>query len=395
MCLNYILSSPVGLEETKSHFHPLGLDSPSGNDKTGFDKVSSERSALKFRRAIMIFKSIPHFFLFCIVVSQTGFLKAEDPIVPALSKPEVELFIGQDKQAISDYVQSINIPPSGFMTYTSIQDLTGLEEPSDVGAGVQHAQYLLDLNPDLQVQMGLYMVGVWEDVVAGLYDENIEKLGEWIKNVKTKVYLRIGYDFDVPENKCNPGLYILAFQHVVDQLKKQEVTNVRYVWHSRNGNYMKDWYPGDDYVDVCAISYYQPRKVAPQMVAFAKLHQKPMMIAESAPKGIPMVEGEMAWELWFKTFFKFIKDNDIKFACYVNTDWDSQTLWGDQKWGDTRVQFNNDIKSKWLTAIQQAPFIYKGALVNDEKLFPTAGEVNSNQDVPSQSSEVSQVQSSN
>ena len=42
----------------------------------------------------------------------------------------------------------------------------------------------------------------------------------------------------------------------------------------------------------------------------------------------------------------------IKAVAYINVDWDSQPMWQDGTWGDSRVQANDTIKALWLSEIQ-------------------------------------------
>ena len=139
------------------------------------------------------------------------------------------LVIGQDKDSIEDYIDSVGIVPGGFMGYTSVQDAGGLFEPKDHGAGENHAQYFVEKYPEAVIQIGLYMVDALDGVVNGAYDDNLKKIARWIKQTQRPVYLRVGYEFDFPGNHYEPGAYIQAYRYVVDFLKKEDVKNVFFV----------------------------------------------------------------------------------------------------------------------------------------------------------------------
>ena len=293
------------------------------------------------------------FFYFGLIISSILF-----SIQPIWASTDKLIFIGQDKDSIDDYVTSIGIVPSGFMVYSSIQNMEGLDNPSNYGAGIQDAQYLINKYPGTSIQIGLYMVNSLRVVLAGIYDKNIDKLANWIKDSKRQVYLRIGYEFDFPDNKYDPDLYQKAYQYIVDRLRANNVNNVSFVWHSfaATGNYPIDkWYPGDNYVDWCAVSYFSEVTTSMiRMVSFAKEHNKPLMIAEATPrvKSITLTD-KSSWDDWFAPFFKFIFSNNVKAVCYINANWDAQPMWFGQNWGDSRVQNNETIKNNWIQSIQR------------------------------------------
>src|SRR5262249_46002924 len=101
------------------------------------------------------------------------------------------LIIGQDKGGIAEHVGKLEGRPAGVMSYTSIQRLEGLSKPEQSGGAVQDAAHLLETYPHAVLQLGLYLVGALEGVVQGKYDDNIDKLADWIKASKRPVYLRV------------------------------------------------------------------------------------------------------------------------------------------------------------------------------------------------------------
>ncbi len=88
-----------------------------------------------------------------------------------------------------------------------------------------------------------------------------------------------------------------------------------------------DWYPGDDYVDWFAISYFdQQHTYMNQFVQLAKKHEKPLMIAEASPWYLSTSKSDAAWKKWFVPFFTFIRENNVKAVSYINCDWDKLPL---------------------------------------------------------------------
>jgi hypothetical protein len=214
------------------------------------------------------------------------------------------------------------------------------------------------------------MVDALDGIVSGQYDQNIQKLGDWLKQCKHPVYLRIGYEFDLPNNHYDPGLYKKAFRYIVDHLRAQDVDNVAYVWHSYGyvnpDKPLLDWYPGDDYVDFFAVSFFKAFNSGNMKFILnrAREHNKPLMIAEATPSGVG-VEGEKSWNLWFKPFFAFIHDNQIPVVCYINADWEEQPMFKGQGWGDARVQINEVVLDRWLKEMKsdryvRSTFVHEG-----------------------------------
>lgn len=124
------------------------------------------------------------------------------------------------------------------------------------------------------------------------------------------------------------------------------------------------------------------KELAEEVLAFARLHNKPVMISEASPQGYdlseltkanisPVLDGpsgknrvkktpEEIWNEWFKPFFEFVYENSdvIRVVAYINADWDSQPMWGppyaNGYWGDSRVQVNPIIRNLWLKEIKKS-----------------------------------------
>lgn len=120
----------------------------------------------------------------------------------------------------------------------------------------------------------------------------------------THILLRIGYEFDNPFNYYDPYEYKESFRRIVNMIKKEKSKSLRvsFVWHSYGdapAHSMKaaDWYPGDDYVDICSVSIFQQpfqchnafkcnMKYIDDLFHFCKnVQHKPLMIGESSPFG--------------------------------------------------------------------------------------------------------------
>ncbi len=270
------------------------------------------------------------------------------------------LIIGQQKGAMEDYVETFQTVPAGFMVYTSIQEVDGLDRPSDKGAGVQHARHWVEKYPGTVLQIGLYMVGTLSDILDGVYDRNIDQLGDWIEEAACPVYLRIGYEFDNPENRYDPDLYQAAFRYIVKAFRKKGIPNVCFVWHSGafsdQPEAFLNWYPGDEYVDWFGFSFFVTRQrgVIKTFCELARRHHKPLMIAESAPAGLYTSRAKVEW---FKHFFNLIEEEDVRCVSYIHAHWDQLPMFEHMKWGDSRIQSDREIAQLWMSRIQDSVFL--------------------------------------
>jgi hypothetical protein len=273
------------------------------------------------------------------------------------------LFIGQDQKHIDDYADTIGREFAGVMTYIAVREPMGLAE----------FERLVARYPQAVFQVGLIIVA--EDCTAidrGERDDNLKRIGRVLKNSRRPVYLRVGYEFDYPDNHFDPAGYVKVFRRIHDLLSAEKVGNVAYVWHSYGYGVTDDlsrWYPGDDYVDWFGVSFFGGNKpetkrkvdLAMTRVAdFARRRNKPLMIAEATPRGIGVTHGEESWRRWFAPCFDFIERNDVRAFCYINWDWESIPMFRGQGWGDTRIQINEYVKSAWLLETKKPRYLVAG-----------------------------------
>lgn len=265
---------------------------------------------------------------------------APEPNERELSKYEPEdgkcfVFIGQDLGAVGgleqynegycDHFQT----PAGITVYLGLggsdtDKVSGLYDIDNWGSG----DCCANLYPQSErfnnsmIAVGLAIVGNETDIASGKYDRKLDIIGEWFKKLAPRpVFLRIGYEFDGTDwNHYVPETYIPAYKHIKDHFDAAGIHNVAYVWQSKGDGTplsdMQKWYPGDEYVDWCAYSYFgQPDQV---MIEFARMKGKPVFIAESTPvfqKGQTYFDADIKkpeiarkiWDEWFTKFFSVIE----------------------------------------------------------------------------------------
>lgn len=315
------------------------------------------------------------------------------------------LIVGQDLGAVAGYVEGVHPTPGGVTTYTSLWDLNGLEERANWGSGDVDGQAALDAYPQSALALGLHMVESAGDelnrLAEGGYDEQIERLGQFIRKAERPVFLRIGYEFDGPWNHYEPAEFVTAWRYLVDRLRSANVDNVATVWQSAANVTFEDlpfseWWPGDDYVDWIGTSFFFLDENLAQhraLVDWAVEKGRPLMICEAAPKGYNVDENpdgpapfaypdrgltfsrdgvafsprtsEHIWSEWYAPLFDLVRDDAhaIRAVAYINVEWNAQQMWGDGSslfWGDSRIEANSLIHDRWLTEIRSDAWLHGG-----------------------------------
>lgn len=345
-----------------------------------------------------------------------------------ISTPDRIFLIGQDLQAIRGYHASgCCIPADGTTAYLSLYDLRtspgfgGLgrdlngervHPEANWGAGPVGAYQSFEEFSSPHLAIGLYIAengrpGGLQRIADGEFDSEITRLSELMKSVPGQVFLRIGYEFDGVWNlgQDDTKNYVAAYRRIVDVIRADGVTNGIFVWQAsasilddlieRQHEDIRMWYPGDDYVDWLALSWFslpdaaatvpgayqakRPIELADEVVDFARQLNKPVLIAESAPQGYniaqkfraninPIMDGPSGgdrtfissaalWDEWYAPLFEWIEQNGdvVRGLAYINVNWDSQPMWGDPYengfWGDSRLQENREIADRFVQSI--------------------------------------------
>ncbi len=243
-------------------------------------------------------------------------------------------FIGQDLDAIRDYVDSgCCVAADGATAYVGLYNVLseelefgglGLDEKSDPislegswGAGPVSA-YKTATHFDVDhIAIGLFIAnneepGALAALAAGQHDDKVRQLAKLFAHVRGTVFLRIGYEFDGAWNAGYEDVetYKAAWRRVVDIIRNDNHDNVVFVWQAsaapiddaieKKREDIAAWYPGDAYVDWVGLSWFidgdesqsvdsdyaapTARALADEVVDFARGRRKPVMIAEAAPQ---------------------------------------------------------------------------------------------------------------
>ena len=300
-----------------------------------------------------------------------------------LPEGQTLLIIGQDIDSIDNYNRDVGITPGGVTGYTGINDLAGFTAVGDWGAGRNHLSYLADQYPNSAIAIGISFNQQTSQVANGQYNNNIDTLLNTLAGYNRPIFLRWGYEVDGPWNNHNPaGDFVRSWRYVYNRIQELgHGDKIAMVWQTAtwcgdgDATDFMPWWPGNEYVDWTAFSYFTPQdcgwREVDRFMAFARQQNKPVMIAEFAPQTYDIgelafnrnsVSQEQIWNDWYRRAFDYIQNNRdfIRAVAYINADWDSQPRWASGNegyWGDTRVQANQFILNNWLNEIQSSSWV--------------------------------------
>jgi cellulose synthase (UDP-forming) len=162
---------------------------------------------------------------------------------------------------------------------------------------------------------------VFEHIVKGEFDDYIKSFAAQIKGLNKPVFLRFAHEADNPfypwssKGGNTPAEFKAAWQHVYNTFVHENVYNAVWVWNPWKPNAVKDYYPGDKYVDWIGVTglNFGPYNADKKSYSFEQLYTpyhrlpvfksgKPVMIAEM---GSLKAAGNQ--EKWFKDGLAQIK----------------------------------------------------------------------------------------
>ncbi len=366
-----------------------------------------------------------------LVVCLLAALAALAAAAPASAEPaqippgQTLVVVGQqDEAAMDDYVAGTGLEPAGLMWYLNL-----FEAPREVRAQLDRFARHLAAHPDATLNLGVSFGAVSTPEVsrapvveAGALDRQIDVLADRLNRLPTTVFMRIGYEFDLLGGQYGPApVYVRAYRHVVDRLRARGVANAAYVWHSagafwRTTDYsgaqgaagtfdrsgtsepfmaayaqsargrgfeaqpIKAFYPGRDYVDYFAISYWGDACCGGRSGATARagyelrtrelLEQArrlglPLMLGESTPVYVGADSGRKSVE-WLDGMFALVEEFDIRSLALIVADWRSggffaQPFWNGY-WPDARIHRFADTRTRYLERVADPRYVHAGQL---------------------------------
>lgn len=349
------------------------------------------------RKELIVFASLLSILYSCGNTADKKETKATDSTRTEKFEPadvKAIVFAGQELEAIGGLAEYNDgyfdhFPhPGGFTMYTDFltginsfgylhKGLDGLTTTDNWGDGPSNMSVQI-ADADFKnstLAIGLDFSQGHDSIVArGGFDTLIIRLAGWLKTLANRpVFLRIGYEFDGLEwNHYTPKNYVSSFRRIRRMLDSSGVNNVAYVWQSRGANAnlkdLNEFYPGDDYVDWCAYSFFTPAEEHHPMLQFARQHNKPLFLAEATPvlpdaSGKPIAlnlanaaDANRAWNEWFIPYFRTIKNNPdvVKAFHYINANWKSRPMWKKADYFkslDARLHLDDTLATRWKNEV--------------------------------------------
>jgi hypothetical protein len=331
---------------------------------------------------------------------------ADPPTRDPMPAGHTKVFVGQTSVSyVDDFARETGREPRGGMWYAAAYDT------AEVDARMDEIAAAVASHPGLEASLGLSLGSISTPepprtaaIAAGLHDDTLTELATRLKALKTTVFLRIGYEFDLLGGQYGPAeLYKLAYRHIVDVLRGAGVTNVVYVWHSAGafwrgtdqsflgqleGEYgvpvpdydpqpIEAFYPGRDYVDAFGLSYWEDsccfgrtsdasralyEQRTREILDQAKALGLPIVIGESTPANVGADSGAES-VAWLTQAFELIEDYDVRVWSLIAMDWQdsdffSQPFWNGY-WPDARISHYKATREAFLQGTRGPRYLFR------------------------------------
>ncbi|ROO83668.1 glycosyl hydrolase family 26 [Actinocorallia herbida] len=151
-----------------------------------------------------------------------------------------------------------------------------------------------------QIEWEPHGKGLMADIAAGESDDYLIEYANAVKAAKVPISISFAHEmngwwYDWGTKGTKPATFVKAWRHVVDVFDKQGATNVKWLW-APNVIFpmpkvgLKQYYPGDKYVDwIGVIGYYRNKQsqktfstiFEPTIKKIKTFSKKPILLAET------------------------------------------------------------------------------------------------------------------
>jgi len=272
-----------------------------------------------------------------------------------------------DWKGIDQYAEASHRRPKLIMHYISLDTLAFWFLKSTI---LEISQQPYNYIPQIGLDFYSYIPGfdilnpkdITDKLAEGNYDDRIKALAHLFIKMKTPAFLRPGYEFggNGQGRYASKQHWVRAWKKIFTIFKNEGAENVAFVWNTLDAKDYLEYYPGDEYVDWWGINVFcndaDKSPFINDFVQEAAKHRKPVMIAESTPRYVGSVGGEVAWKKWYQPYFNLIhKYPHLKAFCYVNASWKN---YPDRSFKhDCRIQSNTFITSIYRQLLSNSKFI--------------------------------------
>jgi hypothetical protein len=173
---------------------------------------------------------------------------------------------------------------------------TGISFPSSMAniAKQNDAVPIIRMGPWKSNGLSLLDAGPYTmtNIAKGQHDTALKEWAKQAKDFGSPILVDFGYEANnnyFPWSKQGASAYIDAYRHIINLFRQQSTTNVYFVYHpdlGSNPNNMKQWYPGDEYIDWILASAYGDDGNIGSLGVLQKYYGKLAAISASKPLGI-------------------------------------------------------------------------------------------------------------
>jgi hypothetical protein len=183
--------------------------------------------------------------------------------------------------------------------------------------------------------------------IDGRWDDQYASIARAVVGYREPMLIRYGHEMNghwYPWGTANGnqrGEYVKAWRHVVDLFRAAGATNALWVWspnilRGASNRALKEFWPGDRYVDLVGLTGYGVRETSPNTTYRATLKRiydltdKPIVLTEVGVQRGPEKRS------WLKAFGPWLRDNP-RVAGFI---WNQTTRDGDWRYNDTAADLS-------------------------------------------------------
>ena len=181
------------------------------------------------------------------------------------------------------------------------------------------------------------------EILRGTYDRNINQIAAVLNDLEGPVYVSWGHEMDqtlverYPWSGTDPQQFVKAYRYVVDRVRKQVDTDLRWVWAGVLKDGSLRYWPGQDYADYVGMPVYSFPSWDQKTYGFIRDFRttfeekkrvvtelnKPLMITELGVSGSTDFES-----FWLHQAFLALEDYPELAAVVFFYDKDTEGAWG-------------------------------------------------------------------
>ncbi|MCB0321696.1 MAG: hypothetical protein KDD60_12290 [Bdellovibrionales bacterium] len=180
-------------------------------------------------------------------------------------------------------------------------------------------------------------------ILAGDYDSVIDDLAEILSSLNGPVYVSWGHEMDqdlterYPWSGSDPEQFVLAYRYVVDRVRRQVETELRWIWAGVLKEGSQRYWPGADYADFIGMPIYSyptwDQKTFGYIRDFRTTFEEKRKVVEKLEKPLLITElgvsGSSDFEsFWLHQAFMSLSDYDNLRGIVFFYSKDTEGAWG-------------------------------------------------------------------